>query len=326
MSSRRLKLAAIAPVFATILATFRWSTQQATGNLYTETDHRYYVPDPDLGWRYVEEGHVWLGLDAIGLVAVLAVVVLFLLRRLLRNGDPSPRAKAGLWVLSVATLLVPFSAFKSGLPPDDASHERPDSFVEAPTEGIAAGLPGLEAGTYTVLDDAELSSAIATISAGGETFEARFGGMQGTFTGNPGDLSQPIEATFTADPRTVDTGVDLRSEHAGEYLQIESFETMELALDGIEASAASEDGSVAFSAKGRLNFIGDELPMPITGSAKTLDAAACERLGIEATVALKISAKLTVAIADTKLSPHATDFSADQIPIVVELVLVPTPS
>lgn len=317
-------VAASAPALATALAIVRY-LQQGSGNVYTDTSHGYYLPDPDLGWRFVEEGPIWLGFDAVGALMAVAVVVFVLGRWLSRTGAPSQGATIGLWVVGVLPLVVPIAALASGMPPEGARDDRPEATVEAPTDGIQASLPGPAAGTFAVADDPQLATIVATVSAGGETFEARFGGLKGTWTGDPRDLGQPMSATITADPRTVDTGVELRSKHAGEYLEVESHDTLTLTLTGMDATAAGDDGAVTFSGAGSLTFIGDTLDLPLTGTARTLDQDACKRLGLEASAALKITASLTLAIADTKLSAHATDFSSDQIPIRVELVLVPTP-
>ncbi len=316
------KLAAVAPAIAAALAGVRWLLQ-GSGNLYTDGSHGSYQPDPDLGWRFVEQGPLWLGLDVVGALLGVTAAVFVVGWWLDRRRPAGPRwLGQGLWAVGVLSLGVPLAAFVSGWAPQGARDELPDTRVEAPTDGIQASLPGLAAGRYAVADDAALGVIVATVSAGGEEFESRFGGLRGHFTGDPADLRQPLSVVVQADPRTVDTGVELRSTHAQEYLQVEAFDSMQLTLPGLTATAAQADGSITFAADGQLLFIGDTLPVEVTGSLRGLDETARGRLGLSAAPAIKVTAGFSLIVADTKLSADATDFSSDRIPVRVELVLL----
>src|SRR5690242_18942060 len=64
-------LAAIPTAIAIALAALRWLIQ-GSGNVYTTLAKRFYVPDPDLGWRVSGEHPIWLGLEVIGVMAGIA--------------------------------------------------------------------------------------------------------------------------------------------------------------------------------------------------------------------------------------------------------------
>ena len=61
------------PVIALAAGFARWLIQ-GSGNLYTATSRRYYLPDELLGWRVVHDGPVWLGLEVLGAVLLLLQV------------------------------------------------------------------------------------------------------------------------------------------------------------------------------------------------------------------------------------------------------------
>jgi hypothetical protein len=65
---------------ALVAAVVRWGLQ-GSGNLYTAFAKRFYVPDPDLGWRVSTRHPIWIGLDACAVIAVIAVVALVIRRR-----------------------------------------------------------------------------------------------------------------------------------------------------------------------------------------------------------------------------------------------------
>ncbi|MCA9709500.1 MAG: YceI family protein [Myxococcales bacterium] len=316
---------AAAPAAAAALAAIRWALQ-GSGNVYTDPSRGYYEPDPDLGWRYVEQGPLWLGLDTVAGLVGVGVVALALGAWIDRRPDAERRRKglAGrtIWALGLAALAVPMVAFFSGRLPEGARDSRPEPTIEAPDDGLDAHLTGLPAGRYAVVEGHARDVIVATVSAGGEEFEARFGGLRGGWEGDPGDLHRPMQARIEADPSTVDTGVTARSNHAREYLKVEEHPTMALSLDGLTGTEVAEGGGVRMAAAGRLELMGDEIPVQVAGTLRPLDAGARARLGLREVSALRVEASFSIRIADTKLAPNASDFSAEAVPIRVELILV----
>lgn len=316
-----LKHAVLPAAAATLLATTRWALQ-GSWNVYTDMSRGAYVPDEALGFRWVEDGPVWLGLDAIGILAGLTAFVAFAAwvksRRSVTTGAFFTYK---LWIVSAATLAVPVVAFASGTLPEGARERLETQRVQAPAEGVRDSLEGLPAGRYIVSTDHEATELVATVSAAGESFETRFGDVGGSFRGDPGDLGQALQAEISASAASVDTGVELRSKHATEYLQAQAHPRMTLAITSLEGTERSEDGTVTFGSTGTLSFIGDELPVQLTGTFEALDEDARQRLGIAAEHAMIIRAGFALTIADTKLAEHAGDFSAETIPIRTVLVL-----
>src|SRR5262245_42960552 len=94
------------PAAAFLAALARWLLQ-ARGNLYTDLAARYYIPDPDIEWRVVENGPVSLGLDAVAALGAYALALglaLFLVRRWeRRRGVGLPRAAP--WLVAGLPLL-----------------------------------------------------------------------------------------------------------------------------------------------------------------------------------------------------------------------------
>ena len=314
-----------APIAAAVLAGARWALQ-GSANVYTDPSRGYYQPDPQLGWQYVEQGPLWLGLDSVaGLLA--AAVVAFAFGAWLDRRADAEQLREGvagrvIWALGLATLAIPIAAFVTGSLPQGARTSLPEQTVEAPDDGIDAHLTGLPAGRYVVVEGHERNVIIATVSAGGEEFEARFSGLSGAWTGDPADLRQPMEATFTAKSATADTGVSARSNHAREYLHAETHAALRVQLDALTGTEPADGGGLRIAAQGHLTFIGDEIPVALTGTLSVLDAESRGRLGLEQEHAMRVDAGFSLRIADTKLSADASDFSAEVIPIRVELILV----
>ena len=50
-------------VAALLASLARWFVQDS-GNLYTALEKRFYLPDPNLGWRVSAAHPVWIGIDA----------------------------------------------------------------------------------------------------------------------------------------------------------------------------------------------------------------------------------------------------------------------
>lgn len=317
----------VPPAAALSLGLARWLSQDS-GNVYTDTGRRFFVPDPDLGWRQLDTGALWLGLEALGALVAAVVAVglgIWLIRRHeRRHGRVWRPARVALWAVAIAPLALPIAAFASGMRPEGARDRLPEEMVTAPTEGISGALAGLPAGTYRVVDH-EGSRVVGKVVAGGEAFDALFPEVTGFWQGDPGDLAAPMRARVQAAVAPVKTGVSMRNKHVREdYLLGDQHPELEFELAAIEAAEQRGPGEVAFRARGRVHLVGREHEVPVLGTLRALDAAARDRLGIEAANALLIDARTALTIADTVLAPDAGDFDRDEIPIIVTLVLVHT--
>jgi polyisoprenoid-binding protein YceI len=319
--------AAVLPLAALVAGVVRW-VLQGSGNVYTAPDKRFYVPDRDLGWRVVE-GPLWLGLEVLAIVGgvlVAALVAAWIIGR--REGKTGQRwslARGALWVVAALPLAVPAVAFASGGRPAGAKDELPTGVTAAaPTSGIDGALDA-PAGRYTPLAH-DGTSLTAHLSAGGEAFDARFGGVEGALTLDPKNLTAAITGEITAKVETVDTGIALRSQHAREdYLKGGTHPTVGFRLGQLVAARADGPDVIAFRAKGTALLLGKEHPVEITGTLRALDAAGRQRLGIQAPAALIANADLALSIKETALAPDAGDFDGDRLPVHASLVLVHQP-
>ncbi len=319
----RPQIVTVPAALGTALAALRW-VLQGGGNLYSDGSREAYVPDPVAGYRLVESGPLWLGLDIVAGLAVTTAAVgaaTWWLARSESRVAMRRRLRPVAWVVSIAALVPAIAAFASGSLPDDAVLTRPQTTVEAPTGGITASLTGLSAGRYTVQGEHPATAVVASVSAGGETFETRFGGVQGELSGDPGDLTAPLPVSVRLDATTVDTGVELRSKHALEYLQTDSHPTISLTIDALQATQRSADGTLSYAAEGSLAFIDTTLTVAVTGTLTALDEAARTARKVQAREAMLVTAAFAVPIDQTALRKDASDFSADQIPIAVSLLL-----
>lgn len=303
----------------------RWFVQ-STGNVYTAASKRFYVPDPDFGWRMHADGPLWLGLDAIGALAALTVALglgAWLLRRRERARGTSWRgARVGLCALGIAPLALPIWAFASGVAPDGGREQPPASELGPRPDGIGGALAGMPAGRYVLVPGAD-SAVTARVTAGGEAFETRFiGNLDASLSFDPGDLRAPVEAAVRVDAASVDTGVTMRSKHAREeYLYADEHPEIRLAISEILAARQGDDArAIAFWASGTLDLMGARLTVPVTGTIRALDEAARARLGISGP-ALLVAADMAIDIEKTPLGKDAGDFDEDRIPIHASLVL-----
>jgi hypothetical protein len=320
-------LAAIPAGVAVIVAGVRWLVQ-GSGNVYTTLSKRFYVPDPDLGWRVSDADPIWLGLEVIGgLVGVtvaVAAAAWAIRRRERKRGKPWRWARIASWVVASVPIAVPVVAWASGGAPDGAVELLPaGETAEAPTEGFDGGL-ALPAGTYRA---AAGSVITARVSAGQETFDARFAGdLTGAWQGDPGHLDQPGTGAFSAAVASVDTGIGLRSQHAREdYLHGDKFPRIGFALDAIVAARQDAPDAVAFRARGRVELMGETIPVEVTGAARALDAAGAARLGLPAGArGMVVRADTAISIKATPLVADADSFDADRVPIHIDLVLANT--
>ena len=225
------------------------------------------------------------------------------------------------WTLGAVAFLVPLAAFASGSRPSDALDALPLAAAEplAPT-GIAGALDA-PAGRYEVVSH-EGTSITARLSAGGETFDARFAGdVEGSWRGNPRDLASPTTATISVAAASVDTGVRARSKHARTgYLEADTYPRITVDVDRLLAAQPAGAEGVRFTAHGTLSLVGRTHSIAIAGTLVRADQAALERLHLTGTILLA-RATFSIAIKETALASHATSFDADVIPISVSLVL-----
>ncbi|MEZ4403189.1 MAG: YceI family protein [Kofleriaceae bacterium] len=328
--ARNPLLFAIAPALALGAGAARWAVQ-GSGNLYTATHKRFYTPDPDLGWRVAKGGPLWLGLEVLGILAAITVGALaaaWLLRRWERKrGAPVRWARGVLGVGGLVPLVLPILAFASGLGPANGRETLPaGATAAAPERGIEGSLP-LPAGTYEVVAH-DGTAVTARLSAGKETFEARFGsGVTGTWQADPRDLTRPTSATISVDASVVDTGIDLRSEHARDkYLATATYPRITVSIDRLIAARQDGPAQIAFRAAATLTFLGETIPIEVTGNLRAPDAAGKGRLGLPADAAvILVTAEFGITVAGTGLRASASSFDADAIPLTVSLVLVRKP-
>ncbi len=317
LSARLLAL----PALGVALATARW-LQQGSYNLYSDLGKRLYVPDPDLGWRMLEDGPIWLGVDAI-LLTGSALGMVGVAWWLFRKKAQVPAALPWLMVaIGLASWVPGIAAFASGGGPEGAVDQPPQGVIEAPDE-VAGGLVGLEATQWSLASGVQ-PGVVATVVAGGESFEARFEQVTGgTLVGDPSDLRQPLRVEVSVDPASVDTGIDGRSKSARVYLQVEEHLSMTFRLTQLIGARNTAPDAAEFSARGELDFIGDTLDIEVLGKIQALDAAARQRLGLDAEAAFRVEANFEVPLQATKLREDAGDFGADSFPIRVGLIFVP---
>lgn len=320
----------VAPAVALAAAAGRWALQ-GSGNVYTAPHKRFYVKDPDLGWRVVDGGPFWIGLELLGVLAGVlagAAAVAWLLRRFeKKRGAPIRWARLVVGAGAALTLLVPIYAFATGLGPDGGRESLPEgATAAAPTEGIEGSLDA-PPGRYTVVPH-KGSAITAKLSAGKETFEARFArGIEGWLELDLRDFTKPIAAELSVDAKGVDSGVDLRDEHARDkYLATAEYPRMGLRLGKLVAARQDGPAQLAFRAEASLDFLGEALPVEVTGNLRVADDAARTRLGLPAGVpALLVAADLAITVKGSGLRTSAGSFDADRIPITVSLVLVKQP-
>ena len=301
----------------------RWAVQ-GSGNLYTAVAKRFYVPDPDLGWKIAPEHPVWLGLEVCAIIAAIAIGLAvggLVIRKLeTRRGTPHRVLRLAAWAVAAVPLIVPVVAFSSGGAPAGARDVLPASRAVALEEGVQGSID-LPAGTYAVV--AHSGNAItAKLTAGGEAFEARFAGdVAGSITIDPRALGTQTTGEVSVATASVDTGIGERSKHAREeYLLAEKYPRLIFTLTGLVAARQDTPNVVAFRAHGTVTLIGRTHPVEVIGTLSRPDAAGLARLGLTGDV-LIVNAQLSLRIKDTALAPDAADFDGDLIPVNVTLML-----
>jgi len=305
---------------AAALSGFRW-LQQGSGNIYTDANRSFYVPDPDLGWRIAPDGPPWLGLDAIALLVGVSLMVLAVAWVGKRNGlwAKKPRAVVSLWLASISTFVIPVWALQGGGRPQGAVDRPPGSLVATPVdagEGVVGRL-SLAAGTY-IAQPVEETSVVATLTAGGETFEARFPTLaRGVFRGDPADLTQPMSARveFLAD--SVKTGIDLRDKHAREKLLVESHPTLTFELVSVLAVRLDKPGSLSLRASGRVALAGREHTVDVQARVSAATKEVAERFKLVGD-AFVVDAEMSLDLTQTVIGNDGT-FDQNRVPIRTRL-------
>lgn len=302
----------------------RWCVQDS-GNVYTALEKRFYVPDPDLGWRIATAHPVWIGIDACAVLAALAIGLAaggyIVRRREARRRTRSSAVRAIAWIVAATSLVVPLATYASGSRPSGAIDGLPREVAAPVPRGAIAGELDAPAGRYEVVPH-EGTAITAQLSAGGETFDARFAGdVDGFWQGDPHDLAAPMTARISVAAASVDTGVRSRSKHARTgYLEAETYPRISVDLDRLLATRPAGAEGVVFAAHGTLSLIGRTHSISIAGTVKRADPAALARLGLTGTV-LIVKATFSIAVAETAFAAKAADFGKDVIPVYVSLVL-----
>lgn len=316
-------LPVVTPIAALIASLLRWWLQ-GSGNLYTAVEKRFYVPDPDLGWRVSTEHPVWLGLDLCAVIAALTVAVAaagyLIRRRETRRAARSSGLRLIAWIVGVVPVVAPIVAYASGSRPAGARDALPTE-TATPTAMIGiAGAVVAPAGRYEVVPH-EGTSITAHLTAGGESFDARFGDVQGFWRGDPQALAEPMSAEISVATASVDTGVKSRSKHARtKYLDADTYPRIEVKIDHLVAAQPAGTDRAAFRARGTLYLLGRTHAIEIAGTLEHPNAAALARLGLTGSILL-VKATFSIAIHETALAADAKAFDGDVIPIAVSLVL-----
>jgi polyisoprenoid-binding protein YceI len=312
------------PLVALIASVARWLAQ-GTGNVYSSMHQRFFVPDPTFDWKVSSQAPIWLGLEVIAVVAGFlgAVLVAALwIRSRLKKSKSVAALRALQWAASVLPLIIPVAAFASGPGPEKGRLSLPEGAnAEAPTAGLEGSLD-LPAGTYEVLAQPDITWVNAKIKAGGDEFDARFNGKpEGNWQADPRNFSKPMTAQLSFSAESVETGVDLRSEHArGEYLQASKFPRIAFTLKRLIAARQDGPAAISFRGAGEIELAGGKTEVEVTGSLQALGDGKKGALGIGGKPAVQVKAQFTLPVAKTALKPD--DYDTPQFPIQVSAVLV----
>jgi polyisoprenoid-binding protein YceI len=309
---------------ALIAGVARWLLQ-GTKNVYTSFHQRFFVPDPTFDWKVSSQTPLWIGLELIAVMAgfFAAVLVAALwIRSRRKKGKRVTVLRSLQWAAAALPLIVPIAAFVSGPGPENGRLTLPEGAnAEAPTAGLEGSLD-LPAGTYGVLAQPDITWVNAHIKAGGDEFDARFNGKpEGTWQADPRDFTRPMTAQLSFATDSVETGVDLRSEHArGEYLQAAKYPRISFTLKRLIASRQDGPAAISFRGAGEIELAGGKTEVEVTGSMQALGADKKGALGIGGKPAVQVKAQFTLVLAKTALKP--SDYDTPTFPIQVSAVLV----
>ena len=299
----------------------RWFLQ-GSYNLYTSINKRLYIKDPDLGWRVVE-GPVWLGLDSLLITAASAIVVLvgaWWARKIL-SSKYRPLLRVLLWVAAILPVGIPAWAFVTGLGPSNAVDALPQQSNSIVPIGVDGSLPNLPAGRYDVVDHPQVNIT-AQLTAGGEVFEARFSGASGYWQGNPGSLTEPIEANILFESASVDTGIRLRSKHAREELKVHEYPQISFALTRILGVAQREQNAIGFVADGVVHLMGGKHRAKVSGVVRRVTQQTRARFTeLADRPAFIVNANFLILIDQTAIGNDGT-FSSNKVPIQATVIFV----
>lgn len=309
----------------------RWLVQGGD-TIYTDVARAFWVEGTRGVWIETAERWVWLGLEGLGAVVAIVVGTAAMLWLSGRVKKPvlakatTALSRVGA-VVAMLTPAMPAWAFISGLPPAGAERLMPlapppaaptatGSNPGAPAEVVPFDLP---TGAWA-LADTRTNLLTARVSAGGETFDAKFGPLTGSV-----DLAADLvssKAGFTVPSTSVDTGIELRNSHAQGYLAADQHATIGLTIPRLaKVGPGGDPESRNFETEGELSFMGKTLTVKVTGSLTRLSKDEMTGLGVSSAQALLVNASLTLPVKSTALDPK--NFDTDQIPLSARLVLVP---
>jgi len=300
--------------------------------VYTDIARPFWVADPLQGWVETADRWVWLGLEGLGAVlgVVLGTLTMLFLARKVGNATVKKVATGASRlgaVVAMAAPVLPAWAFVSGMPPAGAERLLPLNVDTAPVaragEAKPEGVSGfvVPSGTWQVADS-KANLLAARVTAGGETFDGKFGPISGEVVLMAERLGES-KATFSVPSASVDTGVELRNTHAQDYLDAESHKTISLVIAKLDSvTVGANEASRAFSTEGELTIMGKALKLPVTGTLVLLTAAERTELGVTATEAILVNASFVLPVLKTPLDRK--NFDVDELPLTVRLVIAPT--
>lgn len=319
--TKRLHLAALLPITATLLCLLRY-WQQGDSNVWTKSDMHLYVADQDLGWRRLDEGLPWLGLDSLAFLLLFSLLTLAAARFLRKRSSKTHQA---LWVGAGFSLLLPIWAFLGGAPIEAARTILPTQPSEQAMKSIEGHLPGLPAGRYEILMHKD-TSIVTSLVAGGEAFDVRWSRMSGSIDFDPANLKETIEARFAVDATEVDSNLAERDEHIRDYLESKRYPELALQLHRLLGTQANTPASVSLRADATLQLMGKAHPVLLTGQLSWLDPAAQARLAVSVQNLLLLKAHFTLDLASTAIKDPEDLFDSLEANIHVTLLLHPKPS
>src|SRR5262249_17391512 len=152
--------AALVPLAALAAALARWGLQ-GSGNVWTALHKRFYVADPDLGWRISDQHPIWLGLEVCGIIAAVGLGLVvgggIIKRREAKRDARATGLRAASWLVAAATLVPPIAAFASGPGAANARDTLPTGTTETMVASGLTGALAAPAGTYAVVPHAGTS-------------------------------------------------------------------------------------------------------------------------------------------------------------------------